>query len=298
VRGRFGDVTQVTTPDGRTLTYLEVGDAAGALVVHNHGGPSSRLEGELFGEAATRHGLRVVCVDRPGMGGSSPHPGRTFADWAVDMTTVADALGHREFGVTGWSEGGPFALAAAAYIDPDRLRHVTNIAGGCYGAFGDNWAADHLSKADAMGGTLALRFRPGFELMYASIGFGAKHFRGSFAKQLRASVNDYDRDVLAQPGVEDRMLDAFADCFALGSEGLVVDAELLYHGWAFDVTAIERPVHFWQGDGDTLVTPYINRTIADRMPNAVWHGVDGGGHFIAVGAADEILAVAAGDLGA
>jgi pimeloyl-ACP methyl ester carboxylesterase len=291
-------VTQVTTPDGRALTYLEVGDLDGALVVHNHGGPSSRLEATLFGDAAARHRLRFVCVDRPGMGGSSPHPGRTFADWAADIATIADALGHREFGVTGWSEGGPFALAAAAYLDPARLRHVTNIAGGCYGAFGDNWAADHLSKADAMGGTLALRFRPGFELMYASIGFGAKHFRGSFAKQLRASVNAYDREVLARPGVEDVMLDAFANCFAQSSDGLVVDAELLYHRWAFDVTAIERPVHVWQGDDDRLVAEYVNATIADRMPNAVWHGVGGGGHFIAVGAADEILAVAAGDLGA
>lgn len=291
-------MTQVTTPDGRTLTYLEVGDPDGALVVHNHGGPSSRLEATLFGDAAARHRLRFVCVDRPGMGGSSPHPGRTFADWAADISTVADALGHREFGVTGWSEGGPFALAAAAYLDPARLRHVTNIAGGCYGAFGDNWAADHLSKADAVGGTLALRFRPGFELMYASIGFGAKHLRGSFAKQLRASVNDYDRDVLALPGVEDAMLDAFADCFAQSSDGLVVDAELLYHRWTFDVTAVDRPMHVWQGDDDRLVPEYVNRTIADRMPNAVWHGVDGGGHFIAIGAADEILAVAAGDLGA
>lgn len=291
-------VPHVTTPDGRTLTYLEVGDPDGPLVVHHHGGPSSRLEAKLFADAATRHRLRFLCVDRPGMGGSSPHPGHTFADGAADTTVLADSLGHREFGVTGWSEGGPWALAAAAYIDADRLRHVTNIAGGCYGAFGDNWAADHLSKADAMGGTLALRFKPGFHLMYASIGFGAKHFRGSFAKQLRDSVNDYDQRVLAEAQVEDLILDAFADCFAQGSAGLVADAELLYRRWAFDVANIERVVHVWQGTDDRLVADYINRTIAERMPGAVWHEVDGAGHFIAIGAADEILAVAAGDLGA
>lgn len=306
LRGTFGGVADsgyeaagdLVTSDGRTLAYLEVGDPDGALVIHHHGGPSSRLEAKLFADAAARHRLRFVCLDRPGMGGSSPQPGRTFADGATDTIALADALGHREFGVTGWSEGGPWALAAAACIDASRLRHVTNIAGGCYGAFGDNWAADHLSKADAMGGTLALRFRPGFHLMYASIGFGAKHFRRSFGKQLRDSVNDYDQRVLARPGVEDLMLDAFADCFAQGSGGLVADAELLYRQWAFDVTAIDRPVHVWQGTDDRLVAAYVNRTVADRMPGAVWHEVDGGGHFIAVGAADEILAVAAGDLGA
>ncbi|OSC40314.1 alpha/beta fold hydrolase [Mycobacterium decipiens] len=286
----------VVTPDRRVLTYLEVGDPAGPLVIHNHGGPSSRLEAKLFAAAAGRQGLRFVCVDRPGIGGSTAQPGRGYADWGGDLIAIADALGHSEFGVTGWSEGGPWALAAAAYVDADRLRHVTNIAGGCYGAFGDNWAADHLSKADALGGTLALRFRPGFKAMYAGIGITAKHFRGSFAGQLRKSVNDYDRDVLADQAVMDGMLDAFAECFAHGSNGLVVDAELLYHRWAFDVTAIERPVHVWQGTGDTLVPPYINRTIADRMPGAVWHEVPDAGHFVGIGAADDILAVTAGDL--
>ena len=100
------------------------------------------------------------------------------------MTAIADALGQREFGVTGWSEGGPWALAAAAYIDPARLRHVSNIAGGCYGAFGDNWAADRLSKADALGGFLALHFEPGFRLMYAAIGITAEHFRATYFKEL------------------------------------------------------------------------------------------------------------------
>ena len=89
-----------------------------------------------------------------------------------------------------------------------------------------------------------------------------------------------------------------AECFAQGSEGLVRDAELLYRDWAFDVTKIERPVHIWQGTDDTLVPPPINSTIADRMPGAVWHPVEGAGHFVAVGAQDEILAIAAKELGA
>jgi pimeloyl-ACP methyl ester carboxylesterase len=42
----------------------------------------------------------------------------------------------------------------------------------------------------------------------------------------------------------------------------------------------------------------INKTIADKMPGAVWHPVEGAGHFVAVGASDEILAIAAEELGA
>jgi pimeloyl-ACP methyl ester carboxylesterase len=223
---------------------------------------------------------------------------RSYSGWADDLTTIADALGYREFGVSGWSEGGPWALAAAAYIDPGRLRHVTSIAGGSYGAFGDNWAADRLSKADALGGLLALHFEPGFHLMYAAIGITAEHFRATYFKELLKAVNDYDRQVLVRPDFESAFCDASAECFAQGSEGLVRDSELLYRHWAFDVSKIERTVHLWQGMGDTLVAPFINKTIADRMPGAVWHTVEGAGHFVAVGAADEWLAIAAKELGA
>jgi pimeloyl-ACP methyl ester carboxylesterase len=267
-------------------------------VIHNHGGPSSRLEARLFAYSASKNRLRFICVDRPGMGQSSPQKARSYSGWAADLSTIADALRYDTFGVTGWSEGGPWALAAAAYIDPLRLRHVSSIAGGSYGTFGDNWAAQYLSKADAMGGFLALHFEPGFRLMYAALGITAEHFRGSFAKQLLKAVNDYDQRILLQPDFETAFFEGCAECFAQGSDGLVRDSELLYRQWAFDVSKIERRVHMWQGLDDRLVAPAINKTVADRMPGAAWHPVEGAGHFVAVGSADEIFAIAAEELGA
>jgi len=291
-------VEAVSTRDGRTLAYLEVGDPQGPLVIHNHGGPSSRFEARLLAGAASKNRLRLVCVERPGMGQSSRQKTRSYSGWADDMVTIANALGYRAFGVTGWSEGGPWALAAAAYIDPARLRHISSIAGGSYGTFGNNWAAQYLSKIDAFGGALALRFRPGFRLMYASLGLTAEYFRNSFVKQLRKSVNDYDRQILLRPQVATTFGDACAECFAHGSDGLVRDAELLYRSWAFDVSTIDRRVHMWQGLDDRLVPDPINKAVADRMPGSVWHPVEGAGHFVADGSGDDIFAIAAEELGA
>ncbi|MGD9894070.1 MAG: alpha/beta fold hydrolase [Dehalococcoidia bacterium] len=292
------DATQtIATPDGRTLAYFEVGDPHGPLVLHNHGGPSSRLEARLFADAAAKHRLRLICVDRPGIGQSSPQKARGYAGWAGDLTAIADALGYHEFGVTGWSEGGPWALAAAASIDPVRLRHVTSIAGGSYGTFGDNWAKDYLDKPDALGGFLALHFEPGFRLMYAAMGITAEHFRATYIKQLLRIINDYDRRILLQLEVETAFSEASAECFAHGSDGLVRDSELLYRRWAFDVRKIERRVHMWQGTDDRLVPDAINKQVADQMPGAVWHPVAGAGHFVAVGAADDVFGIAAEELG-
>ena len=286
----------VTTSDGRTLAFLEVGAPDGPLVLHNHGGPSSRLEARLLADAAATNELRLICVDRPGMGQSSPQKNRTYKGWADDLVAVADALGYQEFGVTGWSEGGPWALAAAAHIDPARLRHVSSIAPGSYGAFGDNSAAQCLSKIDALGGVLALHFKPGFRLMYALLGLSAKRFRSSFVNQVRNNVSEYDRRILLRPDVAEQFADTCAECFVHGSAGLVEDAQLLYRRWAFDVGTIERPVHLWQGLDDALVPDQINKAVADAMPGAIYHPVEGAGHFVAVGCGDEILAIAAKEL--
>ena len=129
-------------------------------------------------------------------------------------------------------------------------------------------------------------------------GLTAEHFRQSYIKALLKSVNDEDRQILLRPGFEAAFCAASAECFAHGSEGLVRDSELLYRHWAFDVGGIRRPVHMWQGLADTLVPPPINKEVADRMPGSIWHPVEGAGHFVAIGSADDILAIAAKDLAA
>lgn len=292
-----GETKITRTADGRELAYLEFGEQGAPLLIHNHGGPSSRLEGTVLAEAAVAAGLRLVSVDRPGIGRSTAQPGRSFRDWAEDLVALADALGQECFGVSGWSEGGPWAMAAAAYIDPARLLHVAYLAGAAYGAFGDNSAAPYLDKVDALGGRLALHHRLAFHLMYEVIALGAAHFRKSYNAALVKSVNERDRAVLEEPGIADAFADTAVECFRQGSEPLVEDAELLYRKWAFDVTAIERPVHMWQGTEDHLVPFAINEQVAQRMPGAVWHPVEGEDHFFVIPEGKRIFELAAQELG-
>ncbi len=292
------ETKKVTTPDGRELAYVEFGDPEAPLVLHNHGGPSSRWEARLLAPGAMRNGLRLVGVDRPGNGQSSPQRDRSYQGWADDLTTLADALGYQQFGVSGWSEGGPWALAAAAYIDPVRLRHVSYLAGAAYGAFGDNSAKQYLDKVDALGGQLALHHQMTFHLMYDMLELDAVHFRTSYLKMLIKMVNKRDGEVLADPVIGEAFGQSSAECFAQGSAALVQDAEIIYRRWDFDVTRIERPVHLWQGTEDHLVPLPINTEVAQRMPGAVWHPVEGEDHFFTVPMSGDFYAIAAQELAA
>jgi pimeloyl-ACP methyl ester carboxylesterase len=78
--------------DGRRLAYAEWGDARGTPVLFFHGNPGSRFccPDEALTASA---GVRLVTIDRPGVGRSDVLPRRTFADWPSDVAEFADALG-------------------------------------------------------------------------------------------------------------------------------------------------------------------------------------------------------------
>ena len=51
--------------------------------------------------SAERSGIRVIAVDRPGLGWSDWQPRRRVVDGPVDVTALADALGLQRFAVLG-----------------------------------------------------------------------------------------------------------------------------------------------------------------------------------------------------
>ena len=112
----------VRLADGRVIAVEEYGDPAGAPVFYFHGWPASRLEAGLIQDVP----VRLLSLDRPGYGRSSPQRGRTLLDWPADVAAVADRLGLKQFHVVGLSGGGPYA-AACAYALPDRVLGVSLV---------------------------------------------------------------------------------------------------------------------------------------------------------------------------
>jgi pimeloyl-ACP methyl ester carboxylesterase len=139
----------VTLTDGRNLSYSLRGDpAATYTVLYLHRSASSRLEAALFDEGVLReHSARVLAVDRPGHGESSPHPTRNLTTFAADVEEVAAALGLHRLLVVGSSVGATYALALAALL-PDRVQATLLISPS--GSTGDLGAAEFAElKADA-----------------------------------------------------------------------------------------------------------------------------------------------------
>jgi pimeloyl-ACP methyl ester carboxylesterase len=110
----------ISLRDGRKVQLEEYGDPTGAPALWFHGAGSSRLEAWCLDAPARELGLRVLSLDRPGLGGSDPHPGRTVTGYADDVAEVLDALEIDQAAVGGLSNGGMYTMAVASAL-PDRV---------------------------------------------------------------------------------------------------------------------------------------------------------------------------------
>ena len=88
-----------TLPDGRKLGYAQYGSLTGKPIFFFHGLPASRIEGAYFHELGLKYGARIISTDRPGLGLSSPQPGRKLLDFPKDIENLAKHLEVNEYAI-------------------------------------------------------------------------------------------------------------------------------------------------------------------------------------------------------
>ena len=107
-----------------------IGDLHGLPVFFNHGNLNSRLFAPAWDktESVTKEaGVRVIAVDRHGVGASSFDDTLSYSVFAEDVKDLADHLKLQTFAVAGFSSGGPYSMAIAAKF-PSRVRALALIS--------------------------------------------------------------------------------------------------------------------------------------------------------------------------
>jgi len=111
----------VRLADGRRLGYSEFGARNGRPIFFFHGFGTTRVICPPDERPAVELAVRLIAVDRPGIGLSDPQPGRRLLDWPTDVAELADRIGLESFSVIGWS-GGVLTRWPAAMHCPGGLR--------------------------------------------------------------------------------------------------------------------------------------------------------------------------------
>jgi pimeloyl-ACP methyl ester carboxylesterase len=280
-------------PDGRRLGVAEYGDPDGAPVFHFHGMPGSRLQFHPDAALARGRGVRVLALDRPGLGLSDPQPKRRLIDWPRDVEAAADALGIERFGVIGLSGGGPYAAACAALI-PHRLTTVTLVS--------------PLGPVDTRG---RLRTMAPLPRVYLSLAARAPALLplvsypflvlARFPALVRfgrpfAGISASDRrELRALPHIQEMFRRDFVEATRQGIGGVLDDARVAARPWGFALESIRLPVTLWYGGRDAMTPPLMERRLARAIPICRVKLIENAGHFLFFHYLKDILIDARGN---
>jgi pimeloyl-ACP methyl ester carboxylesterase len=272
------DHLTVATPTGRALRVQTAGDPGHPVVFVLHGSPASGMLYPPNVEDAAAHGLRLVSYDRPGYGGSTPHPGRRVADAAADVGTIADHLGLDRFAVWGHSGGGPHALACAA-LAGDRLVGTAALSGPA------PFDAEGLDITSGMGESNVEDFAlavAGGEAYEARLTEARNEMLDADPEGVREAMktllSDVDEPVLT--GELAAYLTASTnEGLEPGVEGMRGDDQAFVHPCGFDLATISGPLRIYHGRHDRFVPLSHGEWLAAHIPAAEAHLSEQDGHL-------------------
>lgn len=272
----------------RQLGFAEFGDPQGRAIFWLHGTPGARRQIPAEARAyAALEKIRLIGVDRPGIGSSTPHQYPNVLAFAEDLRTIADTLGIDEFAVIGLSGGGPYTLAAAAAM-PDRVV-VAGVLGGVAPYVGPDGIASGLMN---LGSTVA----PVLELAGAPIRLAAATLIkliapvGSPALEIYARISpEGDRRLLGRPEFKAMFLDDLINGSRFQTSAPLNDLLLFTRDWGFTAADVVVPVRWWHGDADHIVPLRHGRHVVERLPDATLSVIDGESHLGGLGIAQEVI---------
>lgn len=253
-------------PDGRLLGWAEWGPPDGVPVLLCPGAATSRRLG--FGAGVVEAlGIRLISVDRPGLGASTPAPGRTFTDFAADVRALCVLRGLDHPAVVGNSQGAPFALACAEAGLACALALVS--------------AADEVA-APEFAATLPAELRALTERAVRDPSCAEEFFAAFDADAMWGMVMDSspacDLAVYREDGFSAAYRHALSEGFAQGAAaGYARDTVLAMGRWPFALDAVTVPVDIWYGEHDTSHSPDNGALLATRIPGARRRVVPGTG---------------------
>lgn len=273
----------VPLPDGRELAVDDLGDPGGAPVLYLHGAPDSRLSRHPDDALTAAAGVRLLAVDRPGIGRSTAHPGRTLGSVADDLAAVLAAVGVERAAVLGWSAGAPFAVALAAR-HPALVTAVGLVAPLVpVTAYADPAVAEAAGPGRRLFAEMAAEMAP--DEVAAEVApylLPDPATPEAVAEQMDAEADPARADDLAGlPGGGAHLVAATVEAVALGRAGLHEEVATQAAAPDVDLAAATAPATVWSGALDEVSPPAFGRW---------WAEVLGGDHVV-VPAAGHALAL-------
>ncbi len=265
--------------DGRKLVYDIYGAMEGTPYFYFHGYPSSRIEASCIHEKAEEKNIKIIAVDRPGIGLSDFQKNRKIVDWAEDVSELANELGFMKFGVMGMSSGAPYALACG-YKIPEKLNKIVLISALGGVDFKQPGLKNDHKAAFRVAGSLPFVYR--FLLWLCRI----RHIKGKNAAKKYFRINFKhlalkDQELLQNPDILDAVVEFQYESCRKGLKGLVYEAKLLGRPWGMNLSTISSnlKIYLWHGTADLVAPVTASKEIERMLPKSIADYKEDEGHF-------------------
>lgn len=280
---------RIVLPDGRRLGFAEFGSPTGAPVFWFHGTPGARRQIPPSARVAAQElGVRLIGLDRPGVGDSTPHLYPSFSAWAHDIAVAADHLGIGCFGLIGYSGGGPYALACAHAL-PQRVVAGATL-GGVAPARGPDAAPGGLVRFASRYEPLFRTFHEPLGVMLTALVWALRPIASPVFNLAARRFPPGDRAVFSRPEMKAFFLDDILHGSRWGLRAPIYDLILFIRPWGFRLRDVRVPIRLWHGEADHLVPVAHAHHMARRIPDAELFVRRGESHLGSLVAAEEILA--------
>lgn len=267
--------TIVRAPDGRDLLVESAGDPRGKTLLFHNGTPTSRKIFQDMAEEANTRDAHLLCYDRPGYGGSTPHPKRTVADSVGDALAIAHHFEIERMAVWGMSGGGPHAIASAVLL-PEMVCAAATFASLA------PIATLNLNYFEGM----SEKKRKQRNLYFSDPVEFRQHLLESREEIMNATEEFLVAKLQAMP-VEARVSKSFYQfsyetmCLAVenGIEGYWEDYQAFFSEWEVDFACNTTPIQLWHGQRDLDVPFQHSQWLSRAIPHSELHLTHMDGHF-------------------
>jgi len=268
----------ISTPDGRRLRLSEGGQPHGIPVLVQRGTPQSGLLYEGWVADARARGIRLLCYERPGYGGSTRHPGRTVASAADDVAAIARELGVTRLLIWGISGGGPHALACAALLPGLVAAAAVLGTPAPYPAEGLDYFAE-MGEENVAACQAALKSPQAHrQFVEADAARLLRATPETVAEAFQSLLCPVDADMLAGDFAE-FVVRSVQEGIGKSRDGIIDDDLAHLKPWGFELSEIRVPVLLMHGEYDLMVPVSHARWLAGRIPNVEARILPGDGHL-------------------
>lgn len=266
---------QIIYPSNRVLSFSDIGPEKGLPVIAFPPTSGSRLQVHPDISVLFDLNIRLITVDKPGIGYSTTVENYDLQYVAEYIEALADQLSLESFALLGLCGGTAHALSASSILK-ERVLHTTLISSV------SPYQSVDLFKGSKSSHLIELATRIP-QLLYPLITLSVSNLMKESDKyytQLFPQLCESDKQAILKSDFNDNFLLSLRECMRQGPKAFCDELALLGKDWGIDFALVTQPITFWHGKEDHYVPIHLIQFFSDKFVNAELIEVEECGHFL------------------